>query len=64
MIATKIEKVISDFWNGPGALLRLVALLTIYVATERITSRLLGNFNLCKFYGEDIRVTKNLHSIK
>lgn len=32
--------------------------------SERITSRLFGNFNLCKFYGEDIRVTKNLHSIK
>lgn len=32
--------------------------------SERITSRLLGNFNLCKFYGEDIRVMKNLHSIK
>lgn len=32
--------------------------------SERITSRLFGNFNLCKFYGEDIRVTKNLHAIK
>jgi DNA replication protein DnaC len=32
--------------------------------SERITSRLFGNFNLCKFFGEDIRVTKNLHSIK
>jgi DNA replication protein len=40
----------------------LKELLTIY--SERITSRLLGNFNLCKFYGEDIRVTKNLNSIK
>jgi DNA replication protein DnaC len=32
--------------------------------SERITSRLFGNFNLCKFYGEDIRVMKNLHSIR
>jgi DNA replication protein DnaC len=32
--------------------------------SERITSRLFGNFNICKFYGEDIRVTKNLNSIK
>jgi DNA replication protein DnaC len=40
----------------------LKELLSIY--SERITSRLLGNFNLCKFYGEDIRVTKNLKSIK
>lgn len=40
----------------------LKELLSIY--SERITSRLLGNFNLCKFYGEDIRVTKNLRSIK
>lgn len=37
-------------------------LMSIY--SERITSRLLGNFNLFKFYGDDIRVTKNLHSIK
>lgn len=28
--------------------------------TERLTSRLLGNFTLCKFYGEDIRVKLNL----
>ena len=40
----------------------LKELVSIY--SERITSRLLGNFNLCKFYGDDIRVTKNLHSIK
>jgi DNA replication protein DnaC len=40
----------------------LKELLSIY--SERITSRLLGNFSLCKFYGEDIRVTKNLKSIK
>ncbi|WP_163193823.1 ATP-binding protein [Clostridium thermarum] len=40
----------------------LKELVSIY--SERITSRLLGNFNLCKFYGEDIRVTKNLHSLK
>lgn len=37
-------------------------LMSIY--SERITSRLLGNFSLFKFYGDDIRVTKNLHSIK
>lgn len=28
--------------------------------SERISSRLLGNFNLCKFYGEDIRIQKNI----
>lgn len=28
--------------------------------TERISSRLIGNFRLCKFYGEDIRVKLNL----
>lgn len=31
--------------------------------SERITSRLLGNFTLCKFYGEDIRINKNLNKI-
>lgn len=31
---------------------------------DRITSRLLGNFTICKFYGEDIRVKKNIHKIK
>ncbi|MDP4088628.1 MAG: ATP-binding protein [Bacillota bacterium] len=40
----------------------LKELVSIY--SERITSRLLGNFNLCKFIGEDIRVNKNLDSIK
>ncbi|HCW03478.1 MAG TPA: DNA replication protein DnaC [Clostridium sp.] len=40
----------------------LKELMSIY--SERITSRLLGNFNLFKFYGDDIRVTKNLHSIR
>jgi DNA replication protein DnaC len=40
----------------------LKELMTIY--SERIYSRLFGNFNVCKFYGEDIRVTKNLKSIK
>ena len=28
--------------------------------TERITSRLIGNFTLCKFFGDDIRIKKNL----
>ncbi|MDF2883038.1 MAG: replication protein DnaC [Clostridiaceae bacterium] len=28
--------------------------------SERISSRLLGNFNLCKFYGDDIRIQKNI----
>lgn len=37
-------------------------LLTTY--TDRITSRLLGNFNLYNFYGEDIRVKINLNKIK
>ncbi|WMJ80121.1 ATP-binding protein [Clostridium sp. MB40-C1] len=32
--------------------------------SERITSRLFGNFTLCKFYGEDIRVKVNLHRMK
>ncbi|KEI01960.1 ATP-binding protein [Clostridium botulinum] len=32
--------------------------------SERITSRLLGNFTLCKFYGEDIRVKINLNKPK
>lgn len=31
-------------------------LLKIY--SERITSRIFGNFTLCKFYGEDIRIKK------
>ncbi|PJI08496.1 DNA replication protein DnaC [Clostridium sp. CT7] len=28
--------------------------------SERITSRLFGDFTLCKFYGDDIRINKNL----
>lgn len=40
----------------------LKELSSIY--SERITSRLFGNFNLFKFYGDDIRVLKNLNSIK
>lgn len=32
--------------------------------SERITSRLFGNFTLCKFYGEDIRVKINLNKMK
>lgn len=32
--------------------------------SERITSRLLGNFTLYKFYAEDIRVKKNLSKLK
>lgn len=32
--------------------------------SERITSRLFGNFELYKFYGDDIRVKKNLEKIR
>lgn len=32
--------------------------------SERITSRLFGNFNLCKFFGDDIRVKINLVKMK
>ncbi|WP_027625474.1 ATP-binding protein [Clostridium lundense] len=32
--------------------------------SERISSRLLGNFTLCKFYGEDIRVRINMNKKK
>lgn len=32
--------------------------------SERITSRLFGNFTLCKFYGDDIRVKINLNKKK
>jgi DNA replication protein DnaC len=32
--------------------------------SERIISRLFGNFNVCKFYGEDIRVKKNLSRLR
>lgn len=34
------------------------ALMNIY--SDRITSRLFGNFTLCKFIGDDIRIKKNL----
>lgn len=37
---------------------KLEELLQIY--SERITSRLIGNFTLSKFYGDDIRIKKNL----
>lgn len=30
------------------------------IYSERITSRLIGNFNLCKFYGSDIRLQKKM----
>lgn len=32
--------------------------------SERISSRLLGEFTLCKFYGEDIRIRKNIEGKK
>lgn len=31
--------------------------------SERIASRLIGEFKLCKFYSEDIRIKKNLEKI-
>lgn len=40
----------------------LEELLQIY--SERISSRLLGNFGLYKFFGEDIRIKKNLNKAK
>lgn len=40
----------------------LEELLKIY--SERISSRLLGNFGLYKFFGEDIRIKKNLNKAK
>jgi DNA replication protein DnaC len=42
--------------------LTLENLLNTY--SERITSRLLGNFTACKFFGEDIRIKKNLTKSK
>ena len=42
--------------------LALDSLLNTY--SERITSRLLGNFTLCKFFGDDIRVKKNWNKEK
>lgn len=32
--------------------------------SERISSRLLGEFTLCKFYGNDIRISKNIKETK
>ncbi|URZ14323.1 ATP-binding protein [Clostridium felsineum] len=32
--------------------------------SERITSRLFGEFTLCKFYGDDIRINRNLKNRK
>lgn len=40
----------------------LEELLKIY--SERISSRLLGSFGLYKFYGDDIRISKNLNKAK
>ena len=37
-------------------------LLKLY--SERITSRLFGNFNLCKFFGDDIRIYQNIKNKK
>ena len=42
--------------------LTLESLLKTY--SERITSRLMGNFTLCKFFGDDIRIKKNLNKSK
>ncbi len=42
--------------------LTLENLLNTY--SERITSRLLGNFTACKFFGEDIRIKQNLSKSK
>lgn len=40
----------------------LEEILQIY--SERISSRLLGNFGLYKFFGDDIRIKKNLNKVK
>lgn len=32
--------------------------------SERISSRLLGEFTLCKFYGDDIRIGQNIKNRK
>lgn len=40
----------------------LETLLNLY--SERISSRLLGEFTLCKFYGGDIRISKNIKGKK
>lgn len=31
---------------------------------QRIVSRIVGNFDLCEFFGEDIRIIKNSHKVK
>ncbi|SKA79096.1 DNA replication protein DnaC [Clostridium sp. USBA 49] len=41
---------------------KLEEILQIY--SERISSRLLGNFTLHKFFGDDIRIKKNLNKIR
>lgn len=38
----------------------LEEILKLY--SERISSRLLGDFTLCKFFGEDIRIKQNINS--
>jgi DNA replication protein DnaC len=40
----------------------LESLANLY--SERISSRLLGEFTLCKFYGNDIRISKNIKETK
>lgn len=40
----------------------LEEILKLY--SERISSRLLGDFTLCKFFGEDIRIQQNINSKK
>jgi len=42
--------------------LTLESLLKTY--SERLTSRLLGNFTICKFFGDDIRIKINLNRPK
>lgn len=42
--------------------LSLEGILKTY--SERISSRLLGDFNVLKFYGEDIRIMKNLSKLR
>lgn len=42
--------------------LSLEDIMKIY--SDRITSRLIGEFKLCKFIGEDIRIKKNLNSME
>lgn len=42
--------------------LSLEDIMKIY--SDRITSRLIGEFKICKFIGEDIRIKKNLNSME